>query len=110
MVSTLEQGIAKVLMLRHGIARTQMTPEGGEDAKIYGARKRKRRKRGLRYCSLKQLQRAKMSRRRATILDDDISETARVLTYPTSASAMEEELLVFNDTDHGSLVSKFAQH
>ena len=48
---------------------------------------------------MKQLHCAKMSKKRATILNDDVFEIARVLTYLTATSGVDEDLMVVEKDD-----------
>jgi hypothetical protein len=62
---------------------------GGHERTLVGMSGRKKRRGRILYSSRKQLQRARMGRKKAKASDADISGTARVLSYNVTERACE---------------------
>lgn len=68
-------------------------------------RKKKRRRRGILFSSRKQLERARMGRRKRNITEADISVVAKVLSYNLEECGSDGALLDILENDRDSIVS-----
>lgn len=68
-------------------------------------KKKKRRRRGILFSSRKQLQRARMGKRKANITEADISNIAKVLSYNSAERGSDGALLDILENDGDSIVS-----
>ena len=68
-------------------------------------KKKKRRRQGILFSSRKQLQRARMGRRKTNIMKVDISVVAKVLSYNSAECGSDGALLDILENDRDSIVS-----
>lgn len=92
----------------YGTGISQMTRKTTKDSVVLiSERKKKRRRRGILFSSRKQLQRARMGKRKANTIEADISNVAKVLSYDLAECSSDGALLNISENDRDSIVSVY---